>query len=330
MTPTPAASPPERFSNLRAMEGGATDPILVVGISRRSGTNFLASLLTQHPDCAAPAAPLREDHLLRDAPLLLDYARRTSERWPLRWGDRDDARTRLERHLGEGIAAFLADGSSAPRVVSKTPSPEHLSSYPHLLPNAYVIVLLRDGRSTVESLVRGFRWSFAKAADEWRRGARAILEFQRDVASNGTAASLRCRVVRYEDVVADPVATVRDLLEFCGLDPQRYDFDAARNAPVIGSSFVRDAHGELTWTPVDRAAAFQPTERFANWRPVHHARFEHLAGEYQRALGYDTVATDADAWRGYNRAADLARPIVGLRDDLTARYFMYKRARHQS
>src|SRR5215470_3434851 len=134
-------------------------PILVVGISRRSGTNYLASLLAMHPDCAPPRAPLAEDHLLRDAPLLAEYARRASECWPERWGDRDDARTRLERSLGGALGAFLADGVDAPRIVTKTPSPEHLELVSLLLPDAPVVVLLRDGRSVVESLVSGFRFS---------------------------------------------------------------------------------------------------------------------------------------------------------------------------
>lgn len=299
-------------------------PILVVGISRRSGTNFLASLLQMHPDCAPPAAPLREDHLLRDAPVLLDYAWRAAERWPHRWGDREAARARLERHLGDGLAAFLADGCEAPRVVSKTPSPEHLLHYPRLLPDAHVIVLLRDGRSTVESLVRGFRWSFAKAAGEWRRGAAAIVEFQRVMQSQPR--DLRYRIVRYEDVVADADTVLRDLLEFCALDPARFDFDAARNAPVIGSSFVRDDAGKLTWKPVDREGGFDPTARYASWRPTQHARFEHLAGELQRALGYDATPVDGALWGAYNAVSDAARPLTVARDKAVVQYLARKRA----
>jgi hypothetical protein len=300
-------------------------PILVVGISRRSGTNFLASLLQMHGDCAPPRAPLKEDQLLRDAPLLRDYARRASERWPLRWGDRDDARARLERHLGNGLSAFLADGVDAPRVVSKTPNPQHLDLYPAFLPDAYVVVLLRDGRSAVQSLVSGFRFSFRKAVDEWVAGADAILHFQREVLP--ATPGLRVRFVRYEDVVADPDRQLRDLLEFCDLDPARFDFDAARNAPVIGSSFERTEGGGLTWQPIERTDQFSPTARFEGWNRAKRERFEWLAGDRQRALGYESSAPNGGtgSWQAFNRASDVLAPVVRGRD-LAVREFYARRA----
>jgi hypothetical protein len=293
-------------------------PILVVGISRRSGTNFLANLLQLHEDCAPPAPPLREDHLLRDADTLLDYTRRAAGRWPERWGDGGAARARLARHLGDGLAAFLHDGVDAPRVVSKTPSPEHLSLYPELLPDAHVVVLVRDGRSATESLVRGFRWSFTKAVDEWRRGAAAIVEFRDDVLPR--CPHLRARIVKYEDVVARPREELQALLEFCALDPARYDFDAAIDAPVIGSSFVRVGDGKLTWKPVERDASFDPTARHSSWRRSRHERFEHLAGDLQRALGYDSHGRGGGVWPAFNVTNDAVRPFVRLRDVGVAKY----------
>jgi protein-tyrosine sulfotransferase len=301
----------------------APAPILVIGISRRSGTNFLASLLQMHPDCAAPAEPLREDHLLRDADVLLDYTQRAARRWPERWGDRDEARARLARHLGDGLAAFLADGVDRPRVVAKTPSPLHLSLYPQLMPDAHVVVLLRDGRSAVESLVRGFRWSFAKAVEEWRAGADAILDFQRNVLP--PLPHLKARVVKYEDLVASPEPQLRELLAFCGLDAQQYDFAAALDAPVIGSSFVRAEGGRLTWQPVERTEGFDPTARYRSWKRFEHERFDHLAGEQQRALGYPSDAHGGATWSVANLASDVARPAVRLRDLGVERYLKRKR-----
>ncbi len=303
----------------------ASPPILVVGISRRSGTNYLASLISLHEDCAPPRPPLAEDHLLRDATLLTEYARRASERWPLRWGDRADARTRLQWSLGAALEAFLADGVAAPRVVSKTPSPEHLDLLPDLLPDAYVIVLLRDGRSTVQSMVRGFRFSFHKAASEWAAGAASILAFQRDVVP--AHPGLRVRIVKYEDVVADTERELRALLEFCALDTTRFDFAAAVNAPVIGSSFVRTGEGRLTWQPQARTTDFSPTRRFEQWGAASRARFDHLAGDLQRALGYESPAVTGQAWSVFNRVADAAAPLARLRDDATQRYYVRKARR---
>jgi hypothetical protein len=293
------------------------NPILVVGISRRSGTNFLAGLLQLHDDCAAPQAPVLEDHLLRELPRLRDYAARTAERWPRRWGDRASAHARLEQHLGDGLAAFLHDGVDAPRVVTKTPSPEHLDLFPAVLPNAYVLVLLRDGRSVVDSLVRGFRFSFRKAVDEWTAGARAVLAFEHDVLPANP--KLRVRFVRYEAVVADPETQLRELFEFCDLDPARVDFDAVRNAPVIGSSYARTPSGRMTWQPLERDDDFAPAARFATWSAAKRARFDWLAGDLQRALGYDS-SPDA-RYDTYNRAADLSTPLVRARDNAVTKFY---------
>jgi hypothetical protein len=301
-------------------------PILVVGVSRRSGTNYLASLLTLHPDCAPPQRPLAEDHLLRDAPLLAEYAQRASARWPERWGDRAGGRRRLETHLGLALEAFLSDGVDAPRVVSKTPNPEHIELVPVLLPNAYVVVLLRDGRSAVESLVRGFRFSFRKAADEWVTGARAIVEFRDRVLS--TQPGARVRIVRYEDVVADPDNELRALFEFCDLDPDRFDYAAARDAPVIGSSFARAAGRRMTWAPIAKNADFQPARRDTRWSAAKRARFDWLAGNEQRALGYDSDSPSSGSWRLFNRAGDALLPLVRARDWATRSYYLRRARTH--
>jgi hypothetical protein len=300
----------------------ASGPILVVGVSRRSGTNYLASLLTLHPDCAVPERPLAEDHLLRDAPLLAEYAERASARWPERWGDRAGARRRLEQHLGHALAAFLSDGVSAPRVVSKTPNPEHLELVPLLLPDAYVVVLLRDGRSAVESLMRGFRFSFRKAVDEWAAGARAIADFRDRVLPGEPAAKVR--VVRYEDVVANPERELRALFEFCDLDPDRFDYAAARDAPVIGSSFARAAGGRMTWKPIAKDADFQPARRDTRWSPAKRARFDWLAGDVQRALGYESDPLPSGSWPLFNHVADALSPVVRARDRATRVYYERK------
>jgi hypothetical protein len=54
----------------------AQDPIFLLGMARRMGTNFGFRLLSLHSN-VLPATRLPEDFALHDAHLLLDYARRT-------------------------------------------------------------------------------------------------------------------------------------------------------------------------------------------------------------------------------------------------------------
>ena len=266
----------------------APQPIFVLGISQRSGTNFLGQLLGCHADCVTPSAPVYEDHLLRDAGRLLSYSRHTANRWPRRWGDTDAARTALERGIGRGLVSFLAEGLDGRRVVSKTPSVDNLPLYPRLFPSAHVLVLVRDGRAVTESLVQGFRMPFERAARLWRHGARTILRFQ-EVAGNDR--SLRYRVVRYEDLVEDFEATSASLLDFLDLDPDRFDVDAARRLPVFGSSFSRDASGQRVKRVV-RTEGFRPVDRFASWDRRTHERFNWVAGAELARLGYEPATFD--------------------------------------
>jgi hypothetical protein len=260
----------------------------------------------------------------------VEYARRTADRWPQRWGDARTVRSELEHALAGALVDFLEAEGDGRRVVSKTPSLDNLALLARLRPPADVVVVVRDGRSVTSSLTAGFRWSFRKAALEWRRGARALLEYR--ALPEPERAALRVHEVRYEDFAAGDVEpAVRALLEFTGLDPDRFDWDAARSLPVIGSSFVRDADGRLTWEPVARDQTFDPTARFRGWSAARRARFRDLAGSEQAALGYDVPPPAAPGWLwyAYNRAADAVAPLVALRDEWTGRYFQWKARRRR-
>jgi hypothetical protein len=288
--------------------------VLIFGISQRSGTNFLANLLLCHPDCVPCGRPVLEGHLLADAGLLARYARATARRWPRRWGDRAEGRRALLGHLGEGLMSFVeARGEGKGRVVVKTPSPANLDLYPQLFPAAHVVLLVRDGRSVVESLHTGFRRSYSGAGLTWRAGARSILSF---VESARRRHDLRWTIVRYEDLLGDVEGELRRLLTHLDLDPDRFDFERARTLPVFGSSFIRVAGGSLTWQPVEREVGFDPARRFEAWPRSLHERFRWIAGREQRALGYG-LADDAGGrvwWALRNLMLDAARPAVAARD----------------
>jgi hypothetical protein len=265
-------------------------PIVIIGVSRRSGTNFLAGVLLCHRDCAAPAPPVAEDQLLRDASLLERYARHTARRWPRRWGDRAEAQRALERSLGSGLLSFLTTRTDGPRTVTRSPYTDNLPLATKFFADADLVLLVRDGRSVAASLVHGWHWSHDRAIKEWRKGARAILDFTRSRTGHDEQ---RFLLVRYEDLLLDFDTAVARLLDFAALDPQGFDHARASELPVFGSSYIRDGDGRLTWQPVGRPADFDPSRRYSTWSAFEHERFGWLAGDEQRSLGYpvDPVPT---------------------------------------
>jgi hypothetical protein len=292
-------------------------PVFILGITRRSGTNYLADLLRLHP-ATTTREPIHEDHLVQRAHHLRRYVEATTNSWSEAWGvDRAAEQATLWRALGDAIVGFLTAGAGDRRVVTKTPSVENLDLYPALFPTCPLIVLVRDGRSVVESSVRSFDISYESASRDWAAAGQRILDF--DARHRGS--DLPYRIVRYEDLLDDPVATLTGLLTFCGLDPAAYDFDAARSLPVRGSSTVRDqGPGKVHWAPVERTETFRPKERWTDWDAYRHERFARVAGEVQRRLGYDGAAGTGAGLRG--RARHVVDDAAWAARSVRRRYFL--------
>ncbi|MGD8495338.1 MAG: sulfotransferase [Gemmatimonadales bacterium] len=282
-------------------------PIFVLGVLERSGTNFLSDLLTLHPDCA-PAAPLHEDFLHFEADLLEKYARRTATKWPARWSPSETGAEDLLAALGEGLLRYMhatAEDSSR-RLVAKTPSVKNLDLLPRLFPGAPAIVLMRDGRSVVESGVRSFGYGYEEQTRKWAWAARVIRDTVGTTPGEGQPDTRPYFLVRYRDLVMDPEPQLRRIFEFTGLDADRYDYAAIERLPVRGSSTFRPKTGDLNWEPVAQSESFNPLERWRSWTRSRHARFNWLGGAELEAFGYEVVGPRAGpAYVLRNRLADV-------------------------
>ncbi|HEY2428161.1 MAG TPA: hypothetical protein VGI06_04460, partial [Acidimicrobiales bacterium] len=90
---------------------------------------------------------------------------------------------------------------------------------------------------------------------------------------------------RYEELHADPVTTLKSVLDRLALDPSAYDFDALRALPVRGSSQTA-AEG---WTPVAAGPDFDPLGRGTNLGAAMGRRLEWLLASEMRELGYGSL-----------------------------------------
>ena len=266
------------------MDATAGDPIFIHGILPRSGTNFIWDLLLLHPDCSRGREPVNEDLFLEHSDHLTAFATAVQSVWDPRWGTFGvDIGHRLYESIGDGLVSFLwADRRR--RLVTKNPSVRHLDRFFHFFPSARLLILVRDGRSVVQSAMDTFGWDFDRACRAWSEAARTIRHFQQ----TQSARADRWRVIRYEDLVDDTEAQLRAVFEFLRLDAERYDFLAARNLPVRGSSAFGLHDGKVHWEVVPKDNTFTPKERWASWSAAQRERFEWLAGEELRDFGYTT------------------------------------------
>ena len=259
----------------------AGPPIFILGMLQRTGTNHLWDLFGLHPDTEL-LRPVFEDHLVPWSPHLLAYVADVTRSWSSDWEVPPNEGVALRHALGDAIAGWVA-GHAGQRVVTKMPTVEQATNFFALMPNCPLIVLVRDGRNVSESMVGTFNMSYERVFRRWSRAADVVLELER---AHGNKPHFA--LVRYEDLVDNPAATMRRLCETTGLDPDRYPYEQITSVPVRGSSTLRKSGSDsVHWNPVDRPAGFDPHSRWQVWTDHEHRRFNAVAGAQQRALGYD-------------------------------------------
>jgi protein-tyrosine sulfotransferase len=270
--------------------------IFIRGITPRSGTNYLRDLLLLHPACERARSPVWEDFALDDAAVLDRYIHRLGTRWPQAWGVQDtNVDADLWRGLGNGLIEALIEQQPGRTTVAKTPSVRGLGYFFRLFPEEPLLLLVRDGRSVVESLTVSFGRSFDQAAAEWTRGAKGILRFRKQYAAEeGT----RWLLVRYENLLSDAPAELSRILAFAALDPAAIAADVVKSLPVRGSSSFGARPSGVHWQPVPQDESFQPARRWAGWCDERHARFNWIVGEAMEELGYELQDPGRPSLRG--------------------------------
>lgn len=286
--------------------GGARPPApFVVGVGR-SGTTLLRMMLDAHPALAIPpetifveagkafertgaiaaAGEMVRDELWPDYNLPAgEFIRRVERRRPAGFGD--VLRTFFE---------FYAETRGKPRWGNK--SPFHVVIMPEVcevLPEARFVHIVRDGRDVALSTIP--LWFGPDTPAEAARSWSGMLESAR-----AQAARLPFYTeVRYEDLVTDPVPTLRRLCEFLELewDPAMLDYhrDAAAR---IASESPPVFHEGRSVSSEERAgihallAAPPRRDRIGGWRremsDADLRDFERIAGDTLERFGYERAA----------------------------------------
>ena len=264
-----------------------SQPIFILGIMPRCGTNYLSNLLLLHPNCV-PRDTVWEDFTIAHADLLMRYSNRVIQNWDPVWGVSAKTHDEFNSSLGSGLSSFLNLHSRGHRVVSKTPRVDNLDLFFRFFPDAPLLLLVRDGRAILESGIRSFGWNREANLHRIASAARKINDFEREYGDR----MHRYRIVRYEDLWQKPAEGMREILNFLGLDTETYDFEKAAQLPIRGSSdLVHQDDKSMHWNPVDKTPDFDPLSRFEHWTSSMHFRYNRVAGKRMEALGYKRVET---------------------------------------
>lgn len=234
-------------------------PVFVVGCPR-SGTTLLFRLLRRHPELSAP---LGEGHVLWST-----YQHPRDKGWASDRATAEDIKEGEARYLYTGIRSFAGEArflDKTPRNVLKIP---YLAS---LFPGASFVLLKREARATVNSLIegwevrhgvsyrlpqqldlaeyRGDRWSYVLPPG-WRQVAgtsfadvaalqyRASYETALDDLARLPSGSVTC--LKFEQLLEDPIGTMGTLLDRLELE---------RVAEVMEMAGNLEAHPVQTNSP---------------------------------------------------------------------------------
>ncbi len=203
------------FRSPLAARRSACGSIVVVGGAPRSGTTLLRTLLGRHPMIASGPETtvfLRRVSSPEDIGKRLGWDPAVIATW------QRESRSQVE--FIERFQRAILERSGKAIWVEKTPKNAGRFGFVRRhFPHAKLVHIVRDGRDVVCSLRRT---PFAKldhapsesvaaaqrCAVQWRAGVRGARRFRRDP---------RYYELRYEDLVRDPEAALRPLVEFLGL-----------------------------------------------------------------------------------------------------------------
>jgi sulfotransferase family protein len=304
--------PLRRYRRRRAETPGAPAPF-VVGMTR-SGTTLLRLMLDSHPDLTIPP----ETHFIPDVIEAFNKGRDRPEEVASvitesrRWADFDIPSEELRRELerlrpvltpdmtGRTFYRLYAKRQGKSRWGDKTPGyATKIRRIKRTLPEARFIHMIRDGRDVAISLRdRDAGLSMEQVARRWRHRinrTRRAADHVPDYIE-----------IRYEDLVADPEATLRRICEYIELDYSPQMLEYHRRAPERLAELGRELPAEEAKRGLSaesrleaHAMTAEPprTDRAGRWRnemsEADLATFEEHAGELLRDLGYERPGSEA-------------------------------------
>jgi hypothetical protein len=271
-----------------------TPPLILLGVSR-SGTTLLRVILDRSPGIAIPDESFFVPLLARRHRGTVDIARFLDDlaRLPVlaEWGlSPADVAPRLRPGLGvgEAIAAIFeayAEKAGKPRWGDKTPMyMRHLPLLERLFPEAQYVHLVRDGRDAAVSFLRmpegtfTRTWAHPESAGDFAALWRVEVEGAREL--GGRVGPQRYHEARYEQLVAQPEETVREICAFAEIPFEQAMLEYAGTVDVS-----RKPHQQRLLQP--------PTAGVRDWRSeldeADARAFEAVAGDLLADLGYEVL-----------------------------------------
>ncbi len=280
--------------------------------SERSGSNLVARMFDAHADCCGPSpthlvrilaenrgryGDLADDgawgDLCRDAADLLATAVAPARR---SWTADELAAATPRRSLASLVrSVFAAEAKAAGKshlFIKENGLYRYLPFVQRAFPGAKVVAMVRDPRDMALSWKRSavLRGGVVRASAIWRADQDGLLH-----TAGYLARGRDLHVIRYEDLVAAPESTLREVCAFLGLP-----YDPAMLAFHAGEGAAAQAAASETWRNLDRPLM---RDNCGKWRrglaAAEASWVEAVCGDLMPLFGYgpETGVTEDDRER---------------------------------
>lgn len=259
-------------------------PLIFIGGVPRSGTTLMRAMLDAHPD-------IRCGEETRVIPRIIHM--RSQWAFSQKENERLENAGMNEDVIDSAISAFISEvitrhGKPAKNLCNKDPLVLRYTNYMKILfPNSKYILMIRDGRATVHSIIKrkvtitGFDLeNYRSCLMRWNEMIRVMYIQCMQVGLE------TCMPVYYEQLVLHPEKTSRDILKFLGIP---WDDSVLHHEKYIGN--------EISLSKVERSTdqVVKPINlaALASWVgkiPADVVRDMDLIAPMLRRLGYDPLA----------------------------------------
>ncbi|MEX0404937.1 sulfotransferase [Aquibium sp. LZ166] len=300
------------------MRSSASTTVILIGCSR-SGTTLLSNLLNQSPDVfIAPETKFFERtyaqrHWLRllpkatqDASVVRRLLRDQYPKLPPVFAEHEDciARKFAERRDIPGAFFDILDCLSDARVVGEK-TPWHTVFCDVMVnanPGTRFVAIVRDAPAVVASLYQ--RPRFARVATITQCAARWLILNDMILGLQKSLGPDRLALVRYEDLITDPRATIDRLCGFLGIE-----FAETMLRPTFQDSSLKGGGPVQGETELDAGALDRWRERLT---PAQIDLILALTGEMRARLGYAPAGTSAPMVERLRLAAETVVQRAGI------------------
>lgn len=268
--------------------------IFITAPVERCGTNFVGEIIkTLNPDYNYPGV-FPECFLFKNINVLEQYCDSFIDKHSHFFSQfdkpphyTDTVSKDLKFEIGNGVLRFLKPLVDKQHVLLKCPDSTGINSFFKYFPDSKLIIVNRDGRDVVDSILRTWpEKRFVANIKLWKRRSLEIFKFLKD----NEILSSKILMIKYEDLILDIHKQIHRLADFLEINNKDINWQAVNNIPLIGSSIFKGAANNQSWSKMEKPDNFNPLCRWRKWSFLKKLIFKIISGDVLIKMGYKEIS----------------------------------------